>query len=88
MLTFVPPVFIVSLYPEIFILALSYAGLLVVVLSVLLPASMVWSGRYVTGVAKDYRVWGCKVTIMAEVGAGLLILSIGLLEGLGLLKWV
>lgn len=86
LLTFVPPLAIVTVYPKMFILALSYAGLCVVVLSIFLPAFMVWNGRYIKGIAKNYQVFGGKVMIAAEICAGFFILSIGILENFGVLK--
>jgi tyrosine-specific transport protein len=80
LLTFVPPLTIAIVYPKMFILALSYAGLCVVILSILLPSFMVWNGRYVAGIAKNYRVFGGKAIVLAEIGAGLFILAVGLLE--------
>ena len=58
--TFAPPVLIVLFFPDIFIRAFAYAGVVSVVLLVLLPAWMVWSGRYRRHLAKGYRVFGGK----------------------------
>jgi amino acid permease len=71
-----------------FILALSYAGLCVAVLSILLPSFMVWNGRYITGIAKNYRVFGGKTMILVEIFAGFFILVIGLLENFGIVKYL
>ncbi len=88
LLTFIPPLVIVTVYPKMFILALSYAGLCVAVLSILLPSFMVWNGRYITGIAKNYRVFGGKTMILVEIFAGFFILVIGLLENFGIVKYL
>lgn len=43
---FIPPLIIVLFHPQIYITALQYAGILCVVLLLLLPALMVYRGRY------------------------------------------
>jgi len=42
--TFIPPLSVVLLAPNIFIAALSYAGIFCIILLMLMPALMVWSG--------------------------------------------
>lgn len=44
--TFVPPLIVVLFFPNAFIKALEYAGIYCIVLQILLPAWMVWRGRY------------------------------------------
>ena len=58
-LTFAPPLLIVMIKPTVFIRAIHYAGVLVVLLSMLLPTIMVWRGRTLS-VSKEssYRVIG------------------------------
>lgn len=64
LLTFVPPLIFSVVYPQGFILALSYAGVFVALLHGLLPAAMVWSGRYHLKIAKGYRVWVGKIGLL------------------------
>lgn len=82
MLTFVPPLIFAIGNPNGFILALSYAGVFVALLHGILPAAMVWSGRYLHDVKSDYRVWGGRfllcviflislLVIYAQVGVNL-----------------
>lgn len=66
-LTYIPPLFIVSYYPGIFVSALKYAGIYCVVLLILLPAWMVWQGRYKLKIAESFKVPG---------GRGLLLIMI------------
>ena len=44
--TFVPPVVIVLFYPNAFLLGLEFAGISILILMVLFPPMMTWSGRY------------------------------------------
>ena len=67
MTTFLPPLGVVLVYPGAFIVGLRYAGVFCVLLLLLIPALMVWSGRYVKKMAKGYQVSG---------GASALLLSI------------
>lgn len=69
--TFGPPLLIVLFSPGIFISALSYAGVYCTVLLILLPALMVWVGRYRKSIASGYRVMGGKPLL-----AGLILISI------------
>jgi tyrosine-specific transport protein len=79
-LTFIPPLIIVIFYPKMFVMALSYAGLLVVILSILLPSFMVWHGRYKKCISKNYEVFGGKFILLCEIAAGVVILIVGILE--------
>lgn len=56
----IPPLLIVLVDPGIFIAALGYAGIYCVVLLLILPALMVWRGRYHKKIAKGYQVFGGK----------------------------
>ncbi len=80
--TFIPPLLVVILFPQIFIIALSYAGILVVILSVLLPCFMVWNGRYKRGISKSYKVFGGKFILLFEIIAGFAILIIAILDSI------
>ena len=66
-LTLLPPLAIILFYPGIFIMGLSYAGIFCVLLLMLLPALMVWSGRYVKNIAGGYEVIGGKPFIIVEI---------------------
>lgn len=58
LLTFLPPLFLASLYPTGFITMLKYAGLFVVLLLGLLPIAMVFSERYIKKRGHEYRAFG------------------------------
>ncbi len=53
-LAYLPPLLIVLFYPGIFISALSYAGVFCVILLLLMPALMLWSGRYIKNIASAH----------------------------------
>lgn len=72
--TFLPPLLIVLFYPGAFISALSYAGIYCVVLLVLLPALMVWWGRYRRNIAMGYRVYGGKTLLIILMLASIFII--------------
>lgn len=59
----IPPLLIVLFNPHIFIAALAYAGIYCVILLVILPALMVWSGRYYRGMTGTYRLGGGKILL-------------------------
>ena len=64
LLTFVPPIIFTLAYPHGFLIALSYAGLFVAIIHGILPAAMVWSGRYHRNLATGYRVWIGKLGLI------------------------
>jgi tyrosine-specific transport protein len=60
-LALVPPLVLSLIYPQLFFKALNFAGgICAVILFGILPASMVWIGRYRKGVASPYQVSGGK----------------------------
>lgn len=73
--TFLPPLAIVLFYPGIFITALGYAGIDCMVLLVLLPALMAWSGRYYKKLPSDYRVPGGKPLLLVLMLCAILIIG-------------
>ena len=58
--TLLPPLTVVLCYPGAFIGALSYAGICCAILFVVLPAFMVWSGRYKRLLTQNFQVKGGK----------------------------
>jgi tyrosine-specific transport protein len=62
--TFIPPLVIVLFYPSIFMNALSYAGTFCAILLLLIPALMVWKGRYLLNIESSYQVMGGKLTLL------------------------
>ena len=67
LLTFAPPLGIVIIYPKLFIMGLTFAGILCVLLLILIPSLMAWSGRYVKKIATGYQVWGGRTLLAIEI---------------------
>ncbi|MCD6039604.1 MAG: tyrP [Gammaproteobacteria bacterium] len=80
-LTFLPSLLIVLFYPSIFVKALSYAGIFVVILVILLPALMVWNGRYHTPRGEGhYQVAGGKTSVLFLILAACMMTALGVLQ--------
>jgi tyrosine-specific transport protein len=76
LMTFVPPFFYALFYPKGFLLALSYAGVFVALLHGILPALLVWVGRYQywqQGKA-TYKVWGGKPALVTIIALSILVI--------------
>lgn len=76
LLTIVPPFILAFIYPRMFLMALNYAGAFgAVILFGILPALMVWAGRYREGLGMNPIVPGGKITLMAIITFALWIIS-------------
>jgi len=73
-LTLAPPLFFALYSPSGFVLALGYAGVFVAVLYGILPALMVWKGRYLENLPLIYRVPGGKLPLIIVFLGGLLVI--------------
>jgi tyrosine-specific transport protein len=85
-MTFLPPFAITLIDPRAFLSALEYAGAFgVVTLLGLMPALMVWSGRYVRHLSKEhsYRVFGGKPALLAAIGISVAIILLEVAIKLG-----
>ncbi len=60
LLMFTPPLLFALFYPSGFVAALGYAGVFVAILYGLLPAFMVWHGRYIEKKKEQFCVFGGK----------------------------
>ena len=74
-LAFIPPTIIVLLAPNIFIKALSYAGICCVVLLVLLPVLMVLAGRHIKKYTHAFRVPGGAWTLLSVAIVSVVLLA-------------
>lgn len=83
-LTFLPSLLIVLFYPSIFVQALSYAGIFAVLLVVLLPALMVWSGRYRKKISThhSYQVFGGRFAVLFIIIIALAIMALGIQQSI------
>lgn len=79
-LIFVPPFIMAVLFPKIFLSALSYAGSFgCVTLFVILPALMVWKGRYHHKIKRSFKVPGGKVALLGMLAIGVFVILLQLL---------
>ncbi|HBM16730.1 MAG TPA: tryptophan/tyrosine permease [Lentisphaeria bacterium] len=83
--TFVPPLLIVIFFPRIFVIALSYAGLFVIIQQIILPSIIIWKGRYILKIAKGYEVPGGKTGLCLMLIIGIIVFIIC---ALGCLKFI
>lgn len=67
LITFVPPLGFVIFFPLGFTVALSFAGLFVAILLGILPAMMVWQGRYHLKQEKPLQIVGGKFMIILTI---------------------
>lgn len=76
-LTIVPPLLIALINPRAFLTALEYAGTYgVIVLLCLMPALMVWRGRYTLGLKSDYKAPFGKIGLILTVILSIIIIFI------------
>ena len=78
--TFAPPLLIVVFFPGIFIEALNYAGIICVILLMLLPALMTWSGRYVKKIATGYELIGGKFLVGFEILISIILIAVAVYQ--------
>jgi tyrosine-specific transport protein len=77
LLTFAPPLIITFTCRRVFLTALEYAGAFgVTTLLVLLPALMVWSGRYRLNLSSDYRAPGGKLVLLLVMALAISIIAV------------
>ncbi len=74
---FGPPLAIILFYPAGFIVGLRYAGLFCVILLLLMPALMAWSGRYIKKTASGYRVWGGRPVLFLSIIISIILAGYG-----------
>lgn len=85
-LTFLPTLVIMWTNPHVFLGALELAGAYgVMILLVLLPALMVWRGRYVLGLSGEYQVRGGKALLLFVSMVSLATIGIKILMSFGFL---
>jgi tyrosine-specific transport protein len=79
--TFIPPLLITLFYPQIFVTALSFAGIFCLILLMLLPALMSWYGRYKREINnKVVHVWGGKLLLRLEIVVAIALVAIAILQ--------
>lgn len=79
LMTFIPPLAIALYYPNVFISGLNYAGIIIGILILILPAMMVWNGRYRKKMATGYQVMGGKFPIVLVIMVGVFVIVQGIM---------
>tara|TARA_R110000868_G_scaffold380784_2_gene646992 strand:+ start:5255 stop:6469 length:1215 start_codon:yes stop_codon:yes gene_type:complete len=82
-ITFIPPLVFAFTYPQGFMMALGYAGIFVALLHGVLPALMIWSGRYVRDMAFGYMACGGKIILTGVILISALVIFAQLGANLG-----
>ncbi len=85
LLTFGPPSLFVWIYPNGFIIALSYAGVFASILLIIYPALMAYVGRYRVKMQSDYEVMGGKSLMLLAMAFGVGVIVLQIMDRLGLL---
>jgi len=80
---FIIPLFFVIYYPQGFLVALGYAGVFVAILYGVLPALMVWHGRYIEKRKEKFKVFGGKplLLFMITLSLGIIFLQVASTQG-------
>lgn len=83
-LALLPPFIFAVVYPKLFLVALNYAGGFgAVILFGLLPAAMVWSGRYKKKLNREQMVPGGRFTLVLVILGSFVIIGLQLLQEIG-----
>ena len=77
--SFIPPLLAVIFYPDSFIALLSLAGFLCVILQALIPALIIFKGRYAQGQVGEYKVAGGKLSLGLAILGSLLVVVVALI---------
>jgi tyrosine-specific transport protein len=77
--TLLPPLLVVLFFPGIFVTALKYAGIYCIILLILLPAWMAWTGRYHRKLVSQFTVPGGRILLAALMVFSLIMIAAGLL---------
>ncbi|MGR3808311.1 aromatic amino acid transport family protein [Pasteurella testudinis] len=86
-LTFLPPLVFALFYPEGFIMALGYAGIMFAFYGLVLPVGLAWKARRLSP-NLPYRVWGGNLALLIALLLGILIIVIPFLIDAGYLPQV
>jgi tyrosine-specific transport protein len=77
---FIPPFLCVLFLPSVFKFCLNFAGIICVLLLIMLPAMMVWNGRYRKKYVSTFVVFGGKPLILCLILACIVALFIGFFQ--------
>jgi tyrosine-specific transport protein len=80
-MTFAPPLLITLFNPKIFLTALEYAGAFgVIILLGLMPALMVWFGRYKKNYKSDFETFGGKFGLIMAIVISVVVISMEIIK--------
>jgi len=82
-LTFVPPIFYTLIYPQGFLVALSYAGVFASILLIIYPVLMAWSARYVRKLPGVYQMPGGKILLLLTLLFGVFVIVADIMQQMG-----
>ena len=89
LLTFVPPLLITLIDPRAFLSALEYAGAFgVVTLLGLLPALMVWNGRYCKHFQSTFKAPGGKISLGLTILFSVLVIAFEISNKIGVINFL
>ncbi|MCH9632194.1 MAG: Tyrosine-specific transport protein [Chlamydiae bacterium] len=80
LLTFLPPLFFSLVFPNVFVSALKYAAIFVAILLGILPAVIVWSGRYRLKLESKFKVFGGRPLLVLVILISLAVIVVDLID--------
>lgn len=80
LMTFLPPLFFSLVFPGVFMTALKYGAIFVAILLGILPAVMVWAGRYRMNKKSEFKVIGGKALLIGVIVISLAVIVIDLMD--------
>ena len=84
LLTLIPPLLIAQWHPEIFYKALSFGGIVAVVLFGIFPVMMIYKGRYIEKRDSKYKLFGGKLMLFLIATFSLFIIFSRVLHHIGI----
>lgn len=82
LLTFLPPLFFSLTFPNVFVDALKYAAIFVAILLGILPAAIVWSGRYRLKLESKFKVFGGRSLLLLIMLVSLIVIVVDVIDQL------
>ncbi len=80
LLTFLPPLFFSLSFSNVFVSALKYGAIFVAILLGILPAAIVWSGRYRLRLESKFKVFGGRPLLILVILVSLAVIILDLVE--------
>ncbi|MCH9634367.1 MAG: Tyrosine-specific transport protein [Chlamydiae bacterium] len=80
LITFLPPLCFALFFPNVFVSALKFGAIFVAALLGILPAVMVWSGRYKLKMENKFRVIGGKGVLVGVILISLIVIVMDVID--------